>query len=65
MSISPIWESELENMISFELNWGLAGTILQYHSNGASGAYRSTYTAPFAVAIIDLNLISIIIPCYG
>ncbi len=40
-------------------------TFLQYHFNSISGAYHGTNTAPFTIAIINLNLIPTSIPCYG
>jgi hypothetical protein len=40
-------------------------TFLEYHFNSISGAYRGTNTAPFTIAIINFNQISVAIPCYG
>jgi hypothetical protein len=43
----------------------LVNTFLQYHFDSVSGTYRGTNTAPFAISIINLNLIPIAIDCYG
>jgi hypothetical protein len=43
----------------------LADAFLPYHFNSVPGAYDCTNAAPFAVAIINLNLIPLVILCYG
>lgn len=59
---------EPENRASPDLKVGagrLVNAFLRYHFNSVAGAYHSTNTAPFTVAIINLNLVLVTILRYG
>ena len=43
----------------------LTGVFLRYHFDSVPGAYHSTNTAPFAVAIVNFNPIVVAVHCYG
>jgi hypothetical protein len=57
--------SEWRGLDLDRIGGGLVNAFLRYHFNSVPGAYHSTNTAPFAVAIINLNLIPITVLCYG
>jgi len=43
----------------------LTGAFLRYHFDSVPGAYHSTNTAPFAVAIVNFYPIVVAVHCYG